>query len=288
MSPRRSRFCCVAFRTGSRVPSVVGYLRAAPACFLHSSPRGRSRYYATPRSLGRTPPRGLTGGLPELPGVLVRWALCIAAMVAVVHVCGVKAKGQSFTIPRDARSRLIALMQALGIFGAFALVVWIEYMMTPLTLMFETVYAGPTAVYSGDGVIPLHLFLSSSLSAIFLGLFLCEHSCLAEYPRVPGHPRNYLRGGAPLGSGGAAPVHLSVGVGHCGDAGELARARHVGTLLACVGYSLWIVLVATSGDPFDLSANMSRVLVILGFPLAFIVVGGGIYRSSTCGRTRRC
>ena len=51
-----------------------------------------------------------------------------------------------------------------------------------------------------------------------------------------------------------------------------------GTLLACVGYSLWIVLVATSGDPFDLSANMSRVLVILGFPLAFIVAGGGIYR----------
>jgi len=51
-----------------------------------------------------------------------------------------------------------------------------------------------------------------------------------------------------------------------------------GTLPACVGYSLWIVLVATSGDPFDLSANMSRVLVILGFPLAFIVAGGGIYR----------
>ena len=97
------------------------------------------------------PATGAYGGLPELPGVLLRWVLCIAAMVAVVHLCGVKAKGQSFTIPHDARSRLIALMQTLGIFGAFALVVWIEYMMTPLTLMFETVYAGPTAVYSGDG-----------------------------------------------------------------------------------------------------------------------------------------
>ena len=44
-------------------------------------------------------------------------------------------------------------------------------MMTLLTLMFETVYAGLTAVYSGDGMIPLHLFLSLLLSAIFLGYF---------------------------------------------------------------------------------------------------------------------
>ena len=130
------------------------------------------------------PTTGAYGGLPELPGVLVRWVLCIAAMVAVVHLCGVKAKGQSFTIPHDARSRLIALMQALGIFGAFALVVWIEYMMTPLTLMFETVYAGPTAVYSGDGMIPLHLFLSSSLSAIFLGYFCVNILASVSYTHL--------------------------------------------------------------------------------------------------------
>ena len=135
-----------------------------------SLPEGTHAITLLPGAWG-DPATGAYGGLPELPGVLVRWVLCIAAMVAVVHLCGVKAKGQSFTIPHDARSRLIALMQALGIFGAFALVVWIEYMMTPLTLMFETVYAGPTAVYSGDGMIPLHLFLSSSLSAIFLGYF---------------------------------------------------------------------------------------------------------------------
>ena len=192
-----------------------------------SLPEGTHAITLLPGAWG-DPATGAYGGLPELPGVLLRWVLCIAAMVAVVHLCGVKAKGQSFTIPRDARSRLIALMQALGIFGAFALVVWIEYMMTPLTLMFDTVYAGPTAAYSGDGVIPLHLFLSSSLSAIFLGYFLREYSCFAEYPRVPGHPRNYLRGGAPLGAGGAAPVHLGTGVGHCGDSGELAGARYVG------------------------------------------------------------
>ena len=134
---------------------MVGYLRAAPACFLYQPPPRVLTLLRCPRAWGN-PATGAYGGLPELPGVLLRWVLCIAAMVAVVHVCGVKAKGQSFTIPHDARSRLIALMQALGIFGAFALVVWIEYMMTPLTLMFETVYAGPTAAYSGDGTIPLH------------------------------------------------------------------------------------------------------------------------------------
>ena len=85
-----------------------------------SLPEGAHAITLLPGAWGN-PATGAYGGLPELPGVLLRWVLCIAAMVAVVHVCGVKAKGQSFTIPRDARSRLIALMQALGIFGAFAL-----------------------------------------------------------------------------------------------------------------------------------------------------------------------
>lgn len=172
------------------------------------------------------PATGAYGGLPELPGVLLRWVLCIAAMVAVVHVCGVKAKGQSFTIPHDARSRLIALMQALGIFGAFALVVWIEYMMTPLTLMFETVYAGPTAAYSGDGTIPLHLFLSSSLSAIFLGYFCVNILASLNIPGYLGIPAIIFVGLSC--SRGAASVHVGTRVGHCGDAGELAGARNVG------------------------------------------------------------
>lgn len=150
-------------------------------------PEGTHAITLLPGAWGN-PATGAYGGLPELPGALVRWVLCIAAMVAVVHLCGVKAKGQSFTIPRDARSRLIALMQALGMFGAFALVVWIEYMMTPLTLMFETVYAGPTAAYSGDGMIPLHLFLSSSLSAIFLGYFCVNILASLNIPGYLGIP----------------------------------------------------------------------------------------------------
>lgn len=224
------------------------------------------------------PATGAYGGLPELPGVLLRWVLCIAAMVAVVHLCGVKAKGQSFTIPHDARSRLIALMQTLGIFGAFALVVWIEYMMTPLTLMFETVYAGPTAAYSGDGMIPLHLFLSSSLSAIFLGYFCVNILASLNIPGYLGIPAIIYVGALPWAQAERHQFTLALAwVIAVALVSWLVRGMW-GTVLACVGYSLWIVLVATSGDPFDLSANMSRVLVILGFPLAFIVAGGGIYR----------
>ncbi|WP_294604087.1 dihydrodipicolinate synthase, partial [uncultured Rothia sp.] len=242
-----------------------------------SLPEGTHAITLLPGAWG-DPATGAYGGLPELPGVLVRWVLCIAAMVAVVHLCGVKAKGQSFTIPHDARSRLIALMQALGIFGAFALVVWIEYMMTPLTLMFETVYAGPTAAYSGDGMIPLHLFLSSSLSAIFLGYFCVNILASLNIPGYLGIPAIIYVGALPWAQAERHQFTLALAwVIAVTLVSWLVRGMW-GTLLACVGYSLWIVLVATSGDPFDLSANMSRVLVILGFPLAFIVVGGGIYR----------
>ena len=188
-------------------------------------------------------------------------------MVAVVHVCGVKAKGQSFTIPHDARSRLIALMQALGIFGAFALVVWIEYMMTPLTLMFETVYAGPTAAYSGDGTIPLHLFLSSLLSAIFLGYFCVNILASLNIPGYLGIPELCLVGLSPLGSRERHQFTLAL-------AWVIAvtlvswLVRGMGTLDSLRWIFFRIVLVATSGTLLDLPANMSRVLVILGFPLA--------------------
>ena len=242
-----------------------------------SLPEGTHAITLLPGAWGN-PATGAYGGLPELPGVLLRWVLCIAAMVAVVHVCGVKAKGQSFTIPRDARSRLIALMQALGIFGAFALVVWIEYMMTPLTLMFDTVYAGPTAAYSGDGTIPLHLFLSSSLSAIFLGYFCVNILASLNIPGYLGIPAIIFVGALPWAHAERHQFTLALAwVIAVTLVSWLVRGMW-GTPIACAGYSLWIVLVATSGAPFDLPANMSRVLVILGFPLAFIVAGGGIYR----------
>ena len=151
-------------------------------------------------------------------------------------------------------------------------------MMTPLTLMFETVYAGPTAVYSGDGMIPLHLFLSSSLSAIFLGYFCVNILASLNIPGYLGIPAIIYVGALPWAQAERHQFTLALAwVIAVALVSWLVRGMW-GTLLACVGYSLWIVLVATSGDPFDLSANMSRVLVILGFPLAFIVAGGGIYR----------
>ena len=126
---------------------------------LHQSPRGALTLLHCSPEPGVTRLRGAYGGLPELPGVLVRWVLCIAAMVAVVHLCGVRRRVElhhssrcAFTVDcADAGS---------GHFSVLCAGRLIEYMMTPLTLMFETVYAGPTAVYSGDGMIPLHLFLS--------------------------------------------------------------------------------------------------------------------------------
>jgi len=196
-------------------------------------PEGTHAITLLPGAWGN-PATGAYGGLPELPGALVRWVLCIAAMVAVVHLCGVKAKGQSFTIPRDARSRLIALMQALGMFGAFALVVWGYFCVNILASLNIPGYLGiPAIIYVG--ALP---WAQAERHQFTLALAWVIAVALVSW---------------------------------------LVRGMW-GTVFACVGYSLWIMLVATSGDPFDLSANMSRVLVILGFPLAFIVAGGGIYR----------
>ena len=61
-----------------------------------SLPEGTRAITLLPGAWGR-PCYGDLWRLPELPGALLRWVLCIAAMVAVVHVCGVKAR-QSFTI----------------------------------------------------------------------------------------------------------------------------------------------------------------------------------------------
>ena len=133
MRSRRSRFCCV--RLSALIPACLLWWVIYEPHRLASStslPEGTHAITFAPGTWGDP----ATGGLWVF--LTCRASSCagclyIAAMVAVVHVCGVRSKGaRASPFPHDARSRLTALMQALGIFGAFALVVWIEYMMAPL------------------------------------------------------------------------------------------------------------------------------------------------------------